>query len=337
MFPRLWLLIALAVSAFPVSAADPCPLLRARIGAPEIATRIAAYACKENQNWYRSFIDADGRSGGIAVHEAENVGLADGVEAWRHVAMYWNQTGLLPPGRAGAMDCAHAASVADPPPACRAFVVDTPWSAAFVSWVMRMVGLPGFHASGSHVDYVRQAYREPSGSPYLVQEPRSGKPQAGDMLCSVRANDRPYGFGDLMAILALPNPERLAMHCDIVVGLAPGRQAYLVGGNVQQAVTLRLLRLAPNGHFANLPIRSADDPECSIDAPAGCDLNRANWAVLLKLKSAAELAKLPPPPPPLMQPAPASQCCVYCVLGSGVPRCPLPATPATGFSPPDGG
>lgn len=331
-----WLLLALLCLcawsvAAPAAAADPCPLLRAQTASPDVATRIAAYACKENQDWYRTFIDGDGRVYGPRVYEAENSGLADGIEAWRHVAMYWNESGLLGSAyaRAGASECAYAASAAYPSPACRAFIIDTPWSAAFVSWVMRRAGLPGFNGSASHVSYVRDAYKNSANGAYQVQDPRSGKPAVGDLLCSVRSAARVYGFGDLATLLSQPDNGGLAMHCDIVVGVAPGQYAYLVGGNVAQAVTLRMLRLAPNGYFANLVSRTLADPECNPDQPASCNANRADWAVMLKLKPASELAKLPPPyvpPPTQMTPGPAArpQCCVNCVVGSGIPRCPAP-------------
>ena len=311
-------------------AADPCPLLRAQTASPNTATRIAAYACKENQNWYRTFIDGDGRVFGPRIYEAENSGLADGIEAWRHVAMYWNEAGLLGSayGRAGASECAYAATASFPSPSCRAFIIDTPWSAAFVSWVMRRAGVPGFRGSASHVSYVRDAYKDSANSAYQVQDPRAAKAAVGDLLCSVRSAARVYGYGDLATLLSMPNNAGLAMHCDIVVGVAPGNYAYLVGGNVAQSVTMRMLRVAPNGYFANLPTRSLSDPECSPDQPGNCNANRADWAVMLKLKPAAELAKLPPPyvPPstPMTPGQAAPQCCVNCVVGSGIPRCPAP-------------
>gem|GEM_PF-59705 len=332
----LCLLLLPCLQISPARAADPCPLLRAQTQSPAVAQRIAAYACMENQNWYRTFIDADGRVYGPRTYEAENSGLADGMEAWRHVAMYWTESGLLSSayGRAGASECAYAATSRYPSPGCRAFIIDTPWSAAFVSWVMRRAGLPGFNGSASHIHYVRDAYRKPAESAYQVQDPRAGKPALGDMLCSVRSSSRMYGFGDLATLLSLPDNAGLAMHCDIVVGATPSGIAYLVGGNVQQSVTLRMLRLAPNGYFANLPTRTLADPQCSPDQPANCDANRSSWAVLLKLRPAEELATLPQPYVPL-QPTPsapgqqpAQQCCVNCVMGSGIPRCPAGTAPA---------
>lgn len=323
------LLASLALCAWllpaPASAADPCPALRTQTGSPDTATRIAAYACDANTAWFRPFIDLDGRVNGVRTYEAEASALANSIQAWQQVAIYWNDSGTLPMARAGASECAYIATSRYPSPSCRAFIIDTPWSAAFISWVMRRAGLPGFNGSASHLNYVRDAYRNPLTSAYQVQDPRSGKPEPGDMLCYVRAASRIYGFSDLAGLLSSPNGEGLGMHCDIVVGAQPGNAAYLVGGNVAQAVTLRMLRLAPNGYFASLPTRTGSDPACSPDTPQGCNSNLQDWSIMLKLRPADQLAQLPPPyvPPATVVPQlPSQQCCTVCVVGSGIPRCP---------------
>src|SRR3546814_4080119 len=61
------------------------------------------------------------------------------------------------------------------------------------------------------------------------------------------------------------NESGLGMHCDIVVAANPDSDgiAYLVGGNVLDGVTMRLLRLTPGGQFADLPMRSPGAPACS--------------------------------------------------------------------------
>ena len=264
----LLFLFLLALGVSPARATDPCPQLRGQVGAIEMATRIAAIACQENHAWFRTFIDADGRAGGQAVYEAENDALADGAQAWRKVATYWTSTQM------------GGACVAKGP-ACRSFVVDTPWSAAFVSWVMRQARVPGFTASSRHYDYVRAAWRQPPDSPYRLLAPMAAEPAPGDLLCYVRAHARVLGHRGLVDRLEAGN--ELPMHCDIVVATAPGHMAWLVGGNVQQAVTLRMLRLDAQGRFADLPQRGASDPPCSPDAPSQCNLNRQDWVALLKL------------------------------------------------------
>lgn len=337
---RGWMCLALLVAmAVPVAwmpamaAPDPCPLLRAQQSAADAATRIAAVACEEHQAWHRPFIDEQGRLAGSSVREAESTLLANGQPAWQRVADYWRGSGLL--GRVmqrpGAADCAYAGT-GQGGAACRAFVVDTPWSAAFVSWVMRRAGLPGFGASPSHVDYVRAAYRDPEGSAYRIADPRAIRPRRGDLLCYVRVPGRSYGFGGLATLLS-GTEGGLGMHCDVVVSAAEdgGRMARLVGGNVLDGVTMRLLPLSPGGQFADLPARLEGDPACTPDTPDACSANRQDWAALLQLRPEAELALLAPPPPlPAQGGVPAAPaCCVHCVVGSGVPRCPSGNAPGS--------
>lgn len=269
MKPVSLLLFVLAALWYTPSAraADPCPQLRTQLASTDIATRIAAVACQENHAWFRPFIDADGRAGGQTVYEAENDALADGAQAWRKVAAYWSGSGL-------GSGCGNAGA------ACRSFVVDTPWSAAFVSWVMRQARVPGFSASSRHVDYVRAARRASPTAPYRLVAPEAEAPAAGDLLCYVRAQSRTLGYPGLLDILDAG--DGLPMHCDIVVATQDGI-AWLVGGNVQQTVALRMLRLDETGRFADLPTRSGSDAPCSPDVPAHCNLNRQDWAALLKL------------------------------------------------------
>lgn len=254
-------------------AADPCPQLRQQTTASELPVRIAAFACRENLDWFRPFIDVDGRSGGLTVYEAEDSPLADGSSAWRRVAAYWRESGLAYPGMSR---CAGSSS------ACRAFVVDTPWSAAFISWVMRQAGVGGFRGSARHIDYVRDAWRDTEHNPYRALPPSGAAPVPGDLLCSVRVATRAYGYRQLAGVLDGP-PGGLPMHCDIVVGSVDGI-LYMVGGNLQQAVTLRMLKLDADGRLARLPMRDRADAPCSPDAPQACNANRQDWAVLLKLK-----------------------------------------------------
>lgn len=327
MRPSRWL-IALCLFAFAGSAfaADQCPQLRDRQSDPEVATRIAAAACSEHLRWRRPFIDAEGRLASSRIAEGESRGLDGGGAPWRQVAMYWRDAGLLgQSGAAGAGDCSYAvANPAYPGLGCRGFVIDTPWSAAFVSWAMRRAGVPRFTLSASHFDYVRAARRDPANSPYQFVEPLTAVPATGDMLCYVRTG-RVYGYDGLASAID-GGTNGLPMHCDIVVAANPGgdAKAWLIGGNVQQAVTMRLLNLNAGGRFWNLPRRTDGDVECSPDTQSACDFNRQDWAVLLKLKPQEELAQLGPVQPPSFLPSSVQPqaCCVNCVVGSGVPRCP---------------
>lgn len=327
------LVFVLLLATTAANAADTCPAARHQQAAADPATRIAAVACNEYLLWYRAFIDRDGRLASSTVMESEARLLGDGQsQAWRRVARYWQESGLLQQmgGSPGAGECGHANNDRHPSPACRAFIIDNPWSAVFVSWVMSKAGLPGFRASASHVDYVRSAYLRPQASAYRFLDPAGAKPATGDLLCYVRIPGRAYGHAGLLAAVR-SDGGGLNMHCEIVVAANPDNDgiAYLVGGNVQQGVTMRLLPLNRNGDFWGLPQRTGGEPACSPDNVASCNFNRQDWAVLLKLKTPDALAQLPyaggHPHTPAAPPQPA--CCVHCVVGAGVPRCPQPGTP----------
>lgn len=327
---RMMIAGILLLAARVVHAADPCPALQRSAAPVATAARIATLACTENWLWFRPFITAEGRVASTTVAEGESGRLADAMTPpWQRVATYWRDSGLLPQmaGFPGATDCGYATSASSSSPACRAFVIDNPWSAAFVSYVMRKADVPGFRASATHFDYVRDALLHPEASPFQFLDPATAIPTSGDLLCSVRMPTQVYGYTGLTAAIDSQRGS-LSMHCDIVTAVDGGK-AYLIGGNVQQGVTMRLLNVNRSGNFWNLPRRTATDPECSPDSEASCNFNRQDWAVLLKLKTPAALAQLPhvgPLPPAQPTPAPTA-CCVYCVLGAvpPVPRCPVPA------------
>lgn len=327
----LLLLLALFLLTPKAEAADICPLMRVQLNAPVVANRIAAAACEEYLLWHRPFIDADGRLASQRVTEGEGAQLGNGELAWRRVAAYWRESELLPQvaGRAGASDCTYAWNMANSP-ACRGFVVDVPWSAAFISWLMRRAAVPGFSGSASHADYVRSALRNPEAGPYRAMSPTSTRPRVGDLLCYVRSPSRIFGW-DGLALELNSGGGGLPMHCDAVVAVNPGGDglAYLVGGNVLDGVTMRLLRLDRNGMLGNLPMRSNADLACTPDDQSACGFNRQDWAALLQLRTPEELARLPAarpllssPVPMQATPQPQQQCCVYCVAGGDVPRCP---------------
>lgn len=313
-------------------AADVCPMLRLQLNSQVVANRIAAAACDENLLWHRPFIDADGRLASQRVTEGESAQLGDGTPTWQRVAAYWREAGLLGSVsmRPGAGECAYPYPHS---PGCRSFIVDVPWSGAFISWLMRRAAVPGFPGSASHVDYVRAAFRNPSSHPYRPMPPTTTRPRVGDLLCYVRVPSRVFGWDALSRHLAVDNGG-LPMHCDAVVAVNPGGDglAYLIGGNVLDGVTMRLLKLDAGGTLGTLPMRTAADLACTADDQTSCGFNRQDWSVLLQLRTPQELAQLPPaiplatsprPPQPQQPQQPSNQeCCVYCVAGGNVPRCP---------------
>jgi len=258
------------------------------------AERIVSVARRELAMWYQPFIDSNGRLASIRVTEAEQSMLADGTEAWQRVLGYWRDSGTLyemaQSNIAGAYSCQFPSGFAQGKAECRTFLVDNPWSAAFVSYVMQQARVSGFRASPRHFDYIRQAYRADMGGPYLFTDPATHRADPGDLLCFVRGRGSVAGYEGLTAWLSSGTGGSLNTHCDIVV--SRDRELQTIGGNVLNGVTLRKLKLDPQGYTvlprptsAGYSGESGDlGASCSPSNEAACDFNRQNWAVLLKLK-----------------------------------------------------
>ena len=300
-----------AVHATP--AAGPCEQpLPADTG--PAAAAIVRTACLEHKAWFEPFIDANGRLASLTVTEAERTRLRDDTPAWQRVARYWRESGTLSSmiHIAGARSCLYPGSGREADSDCRVYLVDNPWSAAFVSWVMARTSLPGFVGSPRHVDYIARAWHNPEDSPYVHADPFVARAAPGDLLCHLRDGDQALGPKGLQQ--ALDERKRLMpqrSHCDIVIaaGLDGDHTLYLIGGNVFDAVTMRKMPLDAEGRLlaseVALPVRVAPMADASIDTsapasgdcqpgnPASCSFNRRDWVVLLRLK-------------PQLQPQPAT-------------------------------
>jgi hypothetical protein len=310
---RLLSLMLLGVA--PLAAhASACTRLAAQ---DTLGARIAAIACTEHERWYAPFIDADGRLASMRVSEAETAALSDGTPAWQRVAQYWHNSGVQwpTPLLSEGADCSvvgDAAASQASTALCRTFLIDTPWSAVFVSYVMTQAGVPGFAPSARHVDYVRAAYE--GEGPYRMADPMIEAPSAGDLLCFVRQPAVAFGHAGLREWFDRHPLAALNMHCDVVVS-ARGAHARVVGGNVLHGVTMRMLPINRAGRLWNLPRRTGAEMPCHPDRPADCNLNRQDWAALLKLDPA-----LRPTAPASL---PSTSCCTACPLPMppGLVRC----------------
>ena len=126
---------------------------------------------------------------------------------------------------------------------------DYAWSAAFVSYVMRIAGAgPRFPYSASHSDYIDIAKRTGAGPDVgLAGDRRSVQrryaPQPGDLICLGRGSARDLRYDDLPA-------GHFPGHCDIVVDTSVPGQIAVVGGNVDDAVTLKHVPVTPDGKLA---------------------------------------------------------------------------------------
>jgi hypothetical protein len=118
------------------------------------------------------------------------------------------------------------------------------WSAAFISYVMRIAGAGGrFPYAPNHSTYIDAASL--GQSPVLrALSPSAYAPAAGDIICTGREGAARLRFADL------PTRDLFPAHCDIVVGVKSGELS-VIGGNVDDAVTLKHVPVGPDGRLAD--------------------------------------------------------------------------------------
>jgi len=163
---------------------------------------------------------------------------------WQHVGLYW-WLGLNPGTRESRWTGKHdAQGLVFPPQDDDEYA----WSAAFVSYVMRLAGAgPRFPYAGAHHVYINRAREVSLGrarGDWVVsaEPPDTYAPVPGDLICMSRTAT-PLTFADLPA-------GRFPAHCDIVVAREPD-VLDVIGGNVDDAVTLKHVPVTANGLLAD--------------------------------------------------------------------------------------
>jgi len=182
----------------------------------------------------------------------------------------------------------------------RAAIVDTPWSAAFISYLMKTAGFSRaeFEFSDTHADYVRaalgtsaaEAEGRESTHAFRACDVATTHPRAGDLLCATR--DSTVGvvrFDALAAAIAVrATGEDFPMHCDLVVRSDEGGDAKLdaSGGNVIQSVTLTRMTLNANKVLSDSHVTGAAPHQGCARAAQPCPghLGRRPWVVLLQFR-----------------------------------------------------
>ena len=151
------------------------------------------------------------------------------------------------------------------------------WSAAFVSYVMRIAGAgTHFPYSAAHSDYIdiakQQALGEVSGWLVTARAPQAYAPLPGDLICIGRGSAGSLTYDELPA-------GHFPGHCDIVVDTSVTGQIAVVGGNVDDAVTLKHVPVTLDGKLAT---------------PDGKVLDtRYPWMVVLQLAIGVPVAQEP--------------------------------------------
>jgi hypothetical protein len=136
------------------------------------------------------------------------------------------------------------------------------WSAAFISYVMRIAGAgPDFPYSPNHATYINAAALGTS-KVLRAYAPQSYAPMAGDLICLGRGKSANLTFA------ALPTADLFPAHCDIVVGVSSS-ELTVIGGNVDDAVTLKHVPIGSNGLLTGADGKVLD--------------TRYGWMVVLKV------------------------------------------------------
>jgi hypothetical protein len=134
------------------------------------------------------------------------------------------------------------------------------WSAAFVSYVMRIAGAgEKFPYSATHADYINAAMRGDAGIALQARDPATYPVQPGDLICLGRLGARGLRFSDLPV-------DHFPGHCDLVVDEVP-EMLTVIGGNVDDAVTMKHVPVTGDGYLT-------DPDETPIDS-------RYDWFVVL--------------------------------------------------------
>jgi len=118
-----------------------------------------------------------------------------------------------------------------------------PWSAAFISWVMKTAGAGNaFKYSASHAVYTSAAKDNRvanNNNPFKAYRITELAPQVGDLICKSRA-----GSGATYENIR----PGMKTHCDIVTDARPGRLV-ATGGNVNNSVAQKTVRTDASGRI----------------------------------------------------------------------------------------
>lgn len=288
---------------------------------------IAKIALDEYATFSGHRINADGALWKAGAAESETSMLRDpdsgeadaslsGRYAWRRVWEYWLALERHVPGEAWSRKVVSVPGLLEDPvtatratetrlrdllanvsddairqSAVRAALNDSPWSAAFISYVMDKAGLDArqFRFSPAHWQYIQRAIQQPEGYAYRACDPRTTVPAVGDLLCYSRGTPLLKDFAAWQDAALQPGFAAPA-HCEVVVEVdADAKKMETVGGNVVQSVARRKLKL----NQANVLSRSHEplqqsqrkNSECVRDRSCEeANLSVQYWGVLLQLR-----------------------------------------------------
>jgi hypothetical protein len=196
--------------------------------------------------------------------------------------------------------------------ALRGAIVDTSWSAAFISFVIRQSGIEAsaFQFANAHRAYIYDAFATSAaeltnaagGQIYHACPVSTTRPRVGDLICNQRESalaDASEGavWERIRAELGGSADARSVRrtHCEVVASVdASAHKMYTIGGNVLQSVTARKLNLrgrgltfsaAQKGHCGSADRWTLQKAPAAATHPSSkCSLSDKKWFVLLQLR-----------------------------------------------------
>lgn len=220
--------------------------------------RLVRIALAEWEEWGRQFTDHTGTITGAPGQPART---EDEEQAFPALVAYWSaipgQQAILARNRAR-LRVLQGGGMPDSPP-----WTDAPWSAAFVSFLLRAAGYDASDAPSAEAHWVlvdhlmaRDA-RFPGRAPFAPHAPSARPPRPGDLLCATR--DAVRGRYARPEDRAAEAGRAVPMHCDVVVGVREG-VVEAVGGNLGDAVRLILLPTDRDGRLIPAPADAPPPP-----------------------------------------------------------------------------
>ncbi len=119
-------------------------------------------------------------------------------------------------------------------------VGNVPWSAAFISWLMKETGAGDqFKRDASHSVYIRDAVKKRKNkvvdAPFIAFKIDEVTPEVGDLVCAPRQSGVTYDKTD-----------SYISHCDLVIAKR-AKEIDMIGGNVDNSVSKTTIELDAEG------------------------------------------------------------------------------------------
>jgi hypothetical protein len=118
-----------------------------------------------------------------------------------------------------------------------------PWSAAFISFIVRKAGYEGFRYAIAHSQYIHDAIvkrRNGEDAPFWGFRLDEHPPHLGDLVCQWRINEADYDYAT--------HENQFPSHCDLIIDINYEKQIVTtLGGNVRNSVNKKEYSLDNNG------------------------------------------------------------------------------------------